>query len=179
MKTCDNATVGVLIERDGRWLMIWRANFPPGVAPVAGHVYDEHASYEDAARAEVAEETGLHVEALSHTGILGWQPNRCRRAPGTLGIGHVWLIYLATVSGQVKPSEREAQTARWLSQPEIQVLAERTVRYARNEVTGEEFALDPGIEPVWVSFLVTLGLVFLPAEDMALVSSLAASMEPS
>lgn len=179
MKQCDNASAGVLIERSPspghpRWLMTWRANFPHGVAPVAGHVFDEHKSYEDAAAAEVKEETGLDVTWLHPTGVGGWQPNRCRRKPGKLGTGHQWMVYTASVEGELSPSAREVKKARWLSRPEVQLLANRTVMYARGRICEAEFEDCPGIEPVWVGFLAQLDVIRVPAADMALTSGLAA-----
>jgi 8-oxo-dGTP pyrophosphatase MutT (NUDIX family) len=64
MKVCDNTSVGVIITNEsGEYLMFDRNTFPPGTAPAAGHI-DDHGSAEDAARAEVHEELGLHVVSL-------------------------------------------------------------------------------------------------------------------
>ncbi|MET9713375.1 NUDIX domain-containing protein, partial [Nocardiopsis alba] len=62
-KTCCKTSVGVVTFSSDRsqMLMIRRGTAPAGIAPVAGHALDEHASYEAAAREEVAEEIGLTV----------------------------------------------------------------------------------------------------------------------
>lgn len=163
MSTCDNASVGVLAERTEhgrtRWLFIWRNQWPLYVAPVAGHVYDEHSCYGDAARAEMREEAGLTVEALHVTGVGGWRPNRCRRNPGPNGAGHMWEVYTAKVSGELAPSGREVRRARWLSQPQVQLLANRTVLLATGRLDAEDYRENPGIEPVWMQFLAQMDLV--------------------
>jgi ADP-ribose pyrophosphatase YjhB (NUDIX family) len=174
-KDCDNASVGVLIVRDGRLLMFDRNTEPVGCAPVAGHVFDAHTSYDDAARAEVAEELGLTVETLELTPVGGWRGNRCRRLPGPNGVGHQWRVYLATVSGDLKPSPRETRNARWLDPAHLQQLARWTVMHARGEISADEFAADPGIEPVWCRFLMDLGFIRLSAADLDRVETVARS----
>lgn len=169
-KDCDSASVGVLAEQKGRWLFIWRGTFPYSVSPVSGHVFDEYESYEEAARARVREEAGLEVTALHLTPAGGWRPDRCSRTPGPLATGHAWEVYTATVSGTLDPSQREARTARWLSQPEVQLLANRTLLHAQGRIDTEDYRDSPGIEPVWVGFLADLDLVRMSLEDLGLVS---------
>jgi ADP-ribose pyrophosphatase YjhB (NUDIX family) len=175
-KRCDNASVGVLVERAGpgapRWLFIWRARPPAGVAPVAGHVFDEHRTYEDAARAEVSEETGLAVTALHDTGIGCWRDNRCRREPGPRGTGHRWEVYTARARGSLAPAPGEASAAQWLSRPQVQFLANRTMLLARGRTDPAGFREAPGIEPVWVSFLASLDVITMPVSDLELIEEL-------
>lgn len=157
---CDNASVGVLITDDrGRYLMFDRNTPPDGCAPCAGHVFDEHTGYTDAARAEVAEELGLNAGRLTPLPAGGWRHNRCNRGPGPLGTGHRWKIYQAEVSGELNPSPRETRNARWLTLREIQRLADRTAVYAHGRISAGDFAAAPGIEPVWVAFLADLHLI--------------------
>lgn len=171
VKKCDNASVGVLAERNGRWLFIWRNTFPFSVAPVSGHVFDEHGSYRDAAVAEMREEAGLTVEGLFPTGAGGWRPNRCRREPGPAGTGHLWEVYRATVSGDLAPSPREVRLARWLSAPQMQLLANRTMLRAQGRVSDGSWDESPGIEPVWTGFLATLGMIRMSPGDLSLVEA--------
>ena len=178
-KRCDNASVGVLVERtDGngqpRWLFIWRNTFPFSVAPVAGHVFDEHDSYTDAARAELKEEVGLDVAEVHWTPVGGWQPNRCRREPGPMGTGHQWEVYVAYAGLRVpelRPSEREVKLARWLSAPEVQLLANRTLLHVQGRVDDEDWRSAPGIEPVWVLFLAELDVIRMSLENLGLVAA--------
>lgn len=178
MVKCDNASVGVIIERDGRWLFIWRNTFPFSVAPVSGHVFDEHPGYRDAAVAEVKEEAGLTVEALYPTGVGGWRPNRCRREPGPAGTGHQWEVYTAVVSGELNPSPREVRLARWLSYPQVQLLANRTMLHAQGRISDRGWEESPGIEPVWTGFLAALGMIRLPDGDLRLIEASMAEGRP-
>lgn len=173
MSTCDNTSVGVIIaDGHGNYLLFDRNTFPPGAAPPAGHV-DDHGSYEDAARAEVAEETGLTVVSLRKvTG--GWRDNKCRRDPGPKGTGHEWRVYCATVTGDLAPSPRETRNARWLNCYDLQVLAAWTIGYAIGIVSADQWAASPGIEPVWVRWLADAGLVVLSGKGESAVDLLAA-----
>lgn len=184
-KKCDNASVGVLAEHQAngrqRWLFIWRNTFPFSVAPVSGHVFDDHPSYADAAAAELKEEAGLDVAEVSWTPVGGWRPNRCRREPGPQGTGHRWEVYIAyTGPGlpALAPSEREVRRARWLSRPEVQLLANRTMLYAQGRVSERSWDRDPGIEPVWVGFLADLDMIRMTAQDLELVAELMAEGRP-
>ncbi|MDJ0342220.1 NUDIX hydrolase [Streptomyces sp. H10-C2] len=174
MKTCDNASVGVIIQNaDGDYLMFNRATFPPGVAPAAGHV-DEHGTVEDAARAEVHEELGLTVESLRPIAD-GWRDNRCRRNPGPRGVGHQWTVFHATVTGDLNPSTRETANVRWIPAADLQALADRTSAYARGGLTNEEFAAAPGIEPVWITWLYEVGVIHLEIGELTRIDRLAAA----
>lgn len=169
---CDNASVGVLIEEEGLYLVFERALPPAGVAPVAGHVFDAHASYDAAAVAEVREELGLTVKSLELTRAGGWRANRCRRLPGPGGVGHQWQVYRATVSGTLAPSAREARNPHWLDPADLQRLTERTVACACGDIPPHLFAAAPGIEPVWVQWLSDLGIITVSPANLAAVDEL-------
>ena len=49
------------------------------------------------------------------------------------------MIYRATVTGTLAPSERETRNARWLTVPQIQALADRTAAYASGQISDQEF----------------------------------------
>jgi 8-oxo-dGTP pyrophosphatase MutT (NUDIX family) len=176
---CDNASVGVLLlDEDGRLLTFTRPD-GAGVAPPAGHVFDEHTTFSEAARAEVAEEVGLTVQELTLV-TQGWRFNRCQGGDGPRGRGHDWRIYRATWTGMVSPSAQETIDVRWRDRAELQALADRTVAYARYraQVDGEEgsWSTDPGIEPVWVRWLVDADLITMSSEDLAEVEVLIETM---
>ncbi|MFE0270458.1 NUDIX domain-containing protein [Nocardiopsis alba] len=173
-KQCCGTSVGVLVFDKARaqMLMIKRGTLPAGIAPVAGHALDEHASYEAAAYAEVAEEIGLTVTGLSRLTAGGHHPGRCRRQGST---GHTWRLYEATVEGDLAPSEREVADVRWYPLSELQALADRTGAWAAGQISGDEFAADPGLEPVWVHWLHALGYVYATAQDRAAIQQLAAT----
>jgi 8-oxo-dGTP pyrophosphatase MutT (NUDIX family) len=175
-KVCDNAVVGVIITNTvGDHLMFDRATFPPGVAPVAGHV-DTHGTLRQAAEAEVHEEVGLTVVSLLEV-TSGWRNNRCRRLPGPRGVGHQWTVFRAVVTGTLNPSARETRNARWVSRPDVLALCSRTSRYAAGDLTDAEFAEKPGIEPVWVRWLLA-GSTWLTDHDLGLIDQLAANATP-
>lgn len=176
MKTCDNTSVGVIITNEaGDYLMFERATFPPGIAPVAGHI-DTHGTARDAAEAEVCEEVGLTVVSLSEI-TAGWRSNRCRRLPGPRGVGHQWTIFHAVVTGDLNPSVRETRNVRWVSRADVLALCSRTSRYAAGELTAAEFAARPGIEPVWVQWLLSPD-TWLRDSELALIDQLATTTTP-
>ena len=172
-KLCCGTSVGVLIEQDGRYLMFERAKFPPGIAPVAGHALDEHASFEEAAVAEVREEVGLEVVSLTLL-MEGEMDNRCRRQGVDDYPGHEWKIYRADVQGELNPSADETRNVRWVDGAELQVLADITIAYSNGHLTDAEFAQQPGIEAVWVQWLAGLGLINVDPADMLAIYHLAA-----
>ncbi|WEH37863.1 NUDIX hydrolase (plasmid) [Streptomyces sp. AM 4-1-1] len=171
MKTCDNASVGIVItDRHGRYLIFDRATFPVGASPAAGHI-DDHGSAEDAGRAEVEEELGLTVTSLTRvTG--GWRDNRCRRRPDARGTGHDWTVYQATVTGDLTPSARETKNVRWIAPDALQELADRTVAYAQGRVTDAEFEAAPGVEPVWMEWLADIAAIKVSPDDLLQVELL-------
>lgn len=173
---CDNASAGVLIRRDGRYLTLTRVRPPAGVAPVAGHI-DEHGNPMAAARAEVAEEVGLTVVALARVITGRWRTNVCRRHPGPLGLGHKWTVYLAEVTGDLNPDEREARDLAWYSPAQLQILADHTTRYAQGHLSEEAFTARPGLEPVWAEFLAELHIIDLRPAELAAIDA-AASRSP-
>lgn len=173
-KPCCKTSVGVLVWSHDRreLLMIERGTLPAGIAPVAGHALDEHASYEAAARAEVAEEIGLTVTGLTPSAVGGFHPGRCRR---TGSDGHTWKLFEATVDGELAPSAREVARVGWWDLGELQYLAERTADHAAGMLTATEFAARPGLEPVWCQWMWELGHVDLSGEDLAAIERLAAT----
>lgn len=171
-KSCDNTSVGVLIsDGAGSLLMFHRATRPVGVAAVAGHI-DDHGSAEDAARAEVREEVGLRVDRLTLL-TATWRNNACRRGDGPRGPGHAWSVYRADASGQISANEREALNARWYRPETLRQLADRTLRYASGLLADQDFVAAPGIEPVWLAFLVDAGFLALDDDQLRRVERLA------
>ncbi|MQY09882.1 NUDIX domain-containing protein [Actinomadura macrotermitis] len=177
-KECDNASVGVLIRRPyaspggdtHEYLVFNRRTAPAGIAPCAGHVFDDHEDYPSAACAEVREELGLTVTSLTEvTG--GWRGNRCRRAPGLAGVGHEWVVYLAETTGDLAPSARETSDARWLTPSALLREACRSLRYALGKIPPADWQARPGIEPVWVRWLVETGVIYMDASALDVLES--------
>ncbi len=111
---CNHTSVGMLVERDGKILIIERKIFPLTYALPAGHV-DEGESYEHAAVRELKEEVGLDAEKVELI-AEGKIENPCSRPGGTW---HEWKVYKINASGKIKRSEEETKQVLWLTKEEI------------------------------------------------------------
>lgn len=175
-KKCDNKSVGVIVERDGKFAMIFRKNYPRAWAMIAGHV-DEHGSPRDAAIAEAWEEGGLTINRSSKIFEEERIDNPCRRENGS---HHHWLVFEALEwSGDLRPSS-DAKLAEWKTRKELHLLAARTEyfmkkfgipykevglltkaihgpRSAPNE--DSEWTEHPGLEAIWYYILKHLGKI--------------------
>lgn len=154
MQKCDHTSVGLLVWRSGKLLLIERRRPPYGYAPPAGHV-DDHGSFEDAAREELREEVGLKSAELRVV-AEGRKDNKCRR-PG--GDWHYWKIYEAGVSGDVKASPDETKSTRWADRRALEQMADRTRQYLAGSVNQAEWERSPGLEPVWDGWLKELRII--------------------
>lgn len=146
-KVCDNTSVGIMIRRDDKVLLIERKKPPFGFAPPAGHV-DDHGSFEQAAKDEVHEEVGLTVVSLK---LLDERKreNYCRRKGGTW---HQWKLYEAQVEGELEPSLDETKQAGWYSKEQVEELSKRTEKYLAGEISEEEWQNKPGLETTWLQW---------------------------
>lgn len=110
-------SVGALIEKDGKYLLIDRAKFPPGFAGVAGHI-DEGEDEHTALEREVMEESGLKVESsnLLFEKELDW--NECRRKINT----HYWFLFECKASGEIKRNYDETNSIGWYTPKQIKKL---------------------------------------------------------
>ncbi|MBV2364232.1 NUDIX domain-containing protein [Streptomonospora nanhaiensis] len=176
-RACCGTSVGVLItDPRGRLLMIQRGWWPIGVAPVAGHVRDEHDDPAAAVVAETAEEVGLTVvgdPALLWEGRL---PNLCASLPADPP-GHYWWLYRATATGTVRPAEGETKGAAWYTPDQVRALAGKTVAYARSGGTADGQPAD-SLEAVWVELLTRSGDLSPTVYDLADVEWLYTSAPP-
>lgn len=155
---CDGTSVGVLVvDEPGNLLMFERATFPVGLAPVAGHL-DDHGDAFAAAEAEVGEELGLKIVDTPRLLAHGWRPNVCQRTPDATPVlhrpGHFWTVLVASVEGTLDPSPRETRNARWMSLDEVAEHARITAAWVAGDVADETFATAPGLEPVWMRWIV-------------------------
>src|SRR3954471_14836781 len=119
-KICDHTSVGMLVWKEGKLLLIERKNFPPGFAPPAGHV-DGDADFETAARRELKEEVGLDAQSLELI-YEGRRENVCRREDGSW---HYWKIYKVEATGEVKRSKEETKQAGWYTPDEIEKMYDK------------------------------------------------------
>jgi len=153
-KICDNKSVGMLIWKDEKLLLIERKLFPFGFAPPAGHV-DEHGSYEKAVEDETREEVGLKLRSLKLV-IEGRKDNRCRREGGGW---HYWKIYKVEIEGDLNPSKDEAKQAGWYSKDDIKKLTDKTRLYLEGKILEDKWRESPGLEPVWYQWFEELGII--------------------
>lgn len=178
MALCDHKVVGVIVEGDfdgfagppGHFLMSKRVKPPIGISPVAGHV-DDFGGFEDALVEETKEEAGLDIANYSLvTG--GWRDNVCSRQPSGPRLGHDWKVYWARAYGNAQGAPAENEDLRWYSRDEIAALAARTMRYALGDITDAEFKAEPGLEPVWVQWLVDAHLLKPEGLHLELIDAL-------
>jgi ADP-ribose pyrophosphatase YjhB (NUDIX family) len=116
-EVCNHTSVGMVVERDGKILLIERNNFPFTYALPAGHV-DEGETYEEAAVRELKEEVGLDAEKIELI-AEGRVENPCSRPGGTW---HYWRFYKINAMGDVNRSERETKQATWFTREQIRNL---------------------------------------------------------
>lgn len=154
MPECDNKSVGVIVRKEDKILLIERKKFPHGFACPAGHV-DDHGSFEDAARDELREEVGLTIVGLKLLTETR-KENKCRREGGDW---HYWKVYEAQTSGDLERSESETKQADWFDMNNIRKLAEKTNAYLKGKVAQEDWDRSPGIEPVWLDFFEELKII--------------------
>jgi 8-oxo-dGTP pyrophosphatase MutT (NUDIX family) len=144
---CDHKSVGVILQdSQQRILLINRAKPPYGWAAPAGHV-DNHGDSIATAIEEVREETGLVIAAAALSLIIQNRriSGECRRG----GAYHDWDVYSAPVPvGEININPAEVR--------EI-MLADRATLQALHDQTVQPTTHNPGLEPVWQTFLTELG----------------------
>jgi 8-oxo-dGTP diphosphatase len=110
-------SVGALIKKDNKYLLIDRNNPPFGFACIAGHV-DEGETPIEALKREVKEESNLEVKnaKLLFKEKLGW--NWCSKGVNI----HYWYVFECSFSGNVRRNKREAKLIGWYTKEEIKKL---------------------------------------------------------
>ena len=108
--------VGVLIRRDGKYLIIRRAAEPDaGLWSVPGGLVDIGEKISDAAVREAKEETGLDVEIIDLLGVV----DRIVREGSRIKYHFIIADYLAEPKeGTLKPAS-DALDARWVDPNEL------------------------------------------------------------
>jgi 8-oxo-dGTP pyrophosphatase MutT (NUDIX family) len=124
------------------------------LAAPAGHV-DQHGNpgdpdesrFEQAAKDEVNEETGLIVVSLKLI-TEGRKENRCRREGGSW---HYWRIYQAEVEGELAPSKDETKGTAWYDSYRMRALLH----------TGLVVPFEPALqlEQVWYEWFSEIGIL--------------------
>jgi len=110
-------SVGALIKRGDKYLLIDRVNPPFGFAGVAGHI-DRAEDKVKALKREVKEESGLKVKdyKLLFEEELDW--NWCSKGVNV----HYWYLFECEVSGEVKQNCKETKSIGWYTIKEIKKL---------------------------------------------------------
>ena len=106
-------SVGALIEKDNKFLLVDRANPPFGFAAIAGHI-DEGETSEEALFREVREESDLKVKSCSllFEEELDW--NWCKAGVQS----HYWYVYKCEVEGEAR-NNPETKSIGWYTLDEI------------------------------------------------------------
>ena len=107
-------SVGAIIVKDDKYLLIDRVQPPLGFAGVAGHI-DEGEDAERAIRREVEEESGLKIKNLEllFEEYLDW--NWCSKKIN----GHHWYLFRCEFDGDLKLNKEETKSIGWYSVEEI------------------------------------------------------------
>ena len=110
-------TVGAIIKKDDKYLLIDRVKPPLGFAGIAGHI-DEGENEIQALKREIEEESGLEVDNynLLFEEKIDW--NECSRGIGV----HYWYLFECNVSGEIKQNHIETKSIGWYSVDEIKKL---------------------------------------------------------
>ena len=154
IKICDNTSVGVIVWKDDKLLLIERARFPFGFAIPAGHV-DGDDAFEIAAKRELKEEGGLETLGLFLL-LESKKYNVCRRPNGSW---HYWKIYQAEVSGEINRSLDETKKVGWYTKEDLKRLAIRTEEYIAKNITEDDWTKNPGLEVVMYEHLKELKII--------------------
>ncbi len=126
-------SVGAIIRRDDKYLLIDRVKIPHGYACIAGHRKSDE-SDEEAVEREVMEESKLVVvrKKLVYAELIPW--NTCSKGMNV----HDWKVYECETIGDVLIDPREANSFGW---------------YTKKEITNLN------LEPVWKHFFERLGIL--------------------
>jgi len=120
-------SVGAIIEKDGKILVMERKLPPEGFACVAGHI-DEGEMPWEALEREIKEETNLDLVSSKlwlKTKVL--QKEDC--AAGAKK--HLWYVYQVRCEGELKPAKREVKSINYLTRQKIKKLyKQKKLEYA-------------------------------------------------
>ncbi len=153
-KICDHKSVGMLVWRDNKILLIERKKPPFGFAPPAGHI-DGDDFFEESAKRELEEEVGLKTKDFKLL-IEGRKNNPCRRENGTW---HYWKIFEIEATGDIKRSEDETKQAGFYSKSDLLLLSIKTEKYLSGDIQQGDWENSPGIEPVWYEWFKKLNII--------------------
>lgn len=141
-----HATVAVIIERDGRFLMVEeRSNGRIVFNQPAGHV-EEHETILDAARRETLEETGWQVEPRHFLGLYTFL------APAN-GATYYRMCFVAeALEHETEDLDDDIIAAHWLSYDELRerrdsLRSPLVLRCVEDYLAGRRFPLSVIVDP--------------------------------
>ena len=110
-------SVGAVIKKDSKYLLIDRVKPPLGFAGLAGHI-DEGENEVEALKREVEEESGLKIDnhKILFKEELDW--NWCSKEVDV----HYWYLFECNVSGVIKRNYVETKSIGWHTVDEIRKL---------------------------------------------------------
>ncbi|NTV41631.1 MAG: NUDIX hydrolase [Candidatus Moranbacteria bacterium] len=152
-KICDHKSVGMLVWKDEKLLLVERMKFPLAFAPPAGHC--DGADFVSTAKKELEEEVGLVAVSLKLV-AEGRKENPCRRVEGAW---HYWQIFEVEAEGEIKRSETETKQIKWVEKEELRSLAKRTQEYDLGKISADDWEKNPGLEQVWCEWLSELKII--------------------
>ncbi|MBT5022466.1 NUDIX domain-containing protein [Candidatus Woesearchaeota archaeon] len=115
-------SVGAIIKRDGKYLLMDRMKPPYGFAGIAGHI-DEGEQPQEALIREVKEESNLNV--LTYKKLIEEIDSG---EPCSKGVGiHYWYLFECETTGEPKAKPDEVKSLGWYSKEEIKNLNLETV----------------------------------------------------
>ncbi len=127
--------VGIIVEKNGKYLLLERINFPYGFACPTGHI-NKGETIEEARDRELNEETGLVITGSKkvYSGVISI--NACRY-DGTYD--HMTYIYKVKTKGKIKIDKDEFKSYGWYSKKEISNLnLEPMWSFVFNKITEDK-----------------------------------------
>lgn len=143
---CSRRRVGMLInDEQGN---VFTYAHPNGISPISTHPSTEP-TWEGEARDIFYRWTGTHTLKM-HLASASAVREMCQGKPSC----HYWTVFSATIS-RIKPQLPVTALYRhvWTNHQQRQALLRRTIAYAHGWITSQEWAAQPGFDPVWALLL--------------------------
>lgn len=131
-------SVGAVIEKNNKYLLIDRAIYPYGFAGIAGHIENEDKTPLQAIKREIKEESGYNAKNCILLFQEEIQNNPCSRGVNI----HYWYLYKCGITGKIKQNKKETKSIGWYTKQQISKL------YKQKK-----------LEPVWEYWFNKLGFI--------------------